>query len=99
MTFILMANRHFQDGDQQEEIGTFPTREAAELAADDLSAASYIHDENEVRRATYVIIEDRTSEPKRTGEAADGDRTAAKPTRAKASTNRSAKRKDHHVAD
>ena len=99
MTYVLKANKHYDGYDVQEDIGSYPTREAAELAAGRLMDTSYIHDECEIKRATYVVVEDRTNEPKRTGAAVDGDRTAAKPTRAKTITNRSAKRKDHHVAD
>ena len=97
--YVLKANKHYDGYDVQKEIGSYPTREAAEMAAGQLMDTSYIHDECEIRRPTYVVVEDRTNEPERTVEAVAGDRTAAKPTRTKADTNRSAKRKDHHVAD
>lgn len=91
MMFILMANKHYRQYDVQAELDSYPTRAAAEAEIDRLESQSYIHDECEVRRATYVIVEDRTDEPKRTGEAVDGSGTAAKPARAKAGRNRSPK--------
>lgn len=91
MMFILMANKHYSEYDVQVEMCAFAHRDEAESEADRLAGESYIHDECEVRRATYVIIEDKTDEPKRTGEAVDGSGTAAKPARAKAGRNRSPK--------
>lgn len=93
--FYLMANRHYSGYDRQEELATYPTREAAEMAAADLIAISYVHDEGEVSRPTYVIVGDwtgdQTDEPERTVETADGSGAAAKPARVKAGRNRSPK--------
>ena len=86
-----MANKHYSQCDLQVELASYPTRAAAEAEVDRLESESYVHDECEVRRATYVIVEDRTDEPKRTGEAVDGSGAAAKPARAKAGRNRSPK--------
>ena len=91
MMFILMANKHYDGYDLQVEVCAFAHRDEAEREIDRLESQSYIHDECEVRRATYVIVEDRTDEPKRTGEAVDGSGAAAKPARAKAGRNRSPK--------
>ena len=91
MMFILMANKHYSEYDLQVEMCVFAHRDEAEREVDRLTGESYIHDECEVRRATYVIVEDRTNEPKRTGEAVDGSGTAARPARAKAGRNRSPK--------
>ena len=73
MTFILMANKHYRQYDVQVELASYPTRAAAEAEVDRLEGESYVHDECEVKRATYVIVEDKTNEPKRTGEAVDGN--------------------------
>ena len=89
MMFILMANKHYSNYDLQAEVCVFAHRDEAEREIDRLESQSYIHDECEVRRATYVIVEDRTDEPKRTGEAVDGSGTAAKSARAKTGRNRS----------
>ncbi|CAB5206990.1 hypothetical protein UFOVP184_8 [uncultured Caudovirales phage] len=60
MMFILKANKHYNGYDLQVELDGYQTREAAEAEANRLENQLYIHDECEVRRATYVIIEDRT---------------------------------------
>jgi len=87
--YYLMANRHYIGGDQQAEVGTYPTREAAEMAADELSKVSYMHDEGELSSATYVITEDQANDNIGTGSAADGNGTKARKTRAKSSKDRS----------
>lgn len=93
--FYLMANRHYSGYDRQEELATYPTREAAEQRAAELMDSSYVHDEGEVLRATYVVvgdwIGDQTDESQRTSETADGSGAAAKPARVKAGRNRSPK--------
>ena len=91
MMFILMANKHYSNYDLQVEVCVFAHRDEAEREIDRLESQSYVHDECEVRRATYVIVEDRTDEPKRTVAASDGSGTAAKPTGIKAGRNRSPK--------
>lgn len=91
MMFILMANKHYDGYDLQVEVCAFAHRDEAEREIDRLESQSYIHDECEVRRATYVIVEDRTHEPKRTVAASDGSGAAAKPTGIKAGRNRSPK--------
>ena len=94
MMYYLMANRHYSGYDRQEELATYPTREAAEQRAAELMDSSYVHDEGEVLRATYVVVGDwigDQDEPKRTVAASDGSGTAAKPTGIKAGRNRSPK--------
>lgn len=94
MMYYLMANRHYSGYDRQEELATYPTREAAEQRAAELMDSSYVHDEGEVLRATYVVVGDwigDQDESQRTGEAADGSGAAAKPARVKARRNRSPK--------
>lgn len=74
MTFILKANKHYSQYDLQVELASYPTRAAAEAEVDRLESESYVHDECEVKRASYVIIEDRTHhDTKRASQATDGD--------------------------
>lgn len=75
MMFILKANKHFDGYDIQVELDSYPTRLEAESEADRLAGESYVHDEGEMRRATYVIVEDRTNDTVRASETVDGDGT------------------------
>ncbi len=73
MSYILKANKRYSGYDLQVELDAYPSREAAEQAADALMNTSYIHDECEISRATYVIVEDRTDERQRTVTTVDGN--------------------------